>query len=219
MKSLAFYREAKCAVVALGYASEIEWQASQDPNSFTESQFLREAAWVIYCSGFKEAIVRRYFDYFSLCFCDWISSQEVVDNGELCVAAATRVLANERKHRAIVQIARTVATMSFAKFKEQLLADPVGLLQTLPFLGPVTSIHLAKNLGFNIAKPDRHLIRLKDKLGYPDVSTMCMDLAQASGDPVNVVDLVLWRYMERRTNLAADERSSKPSFTPFLLSV
>lgn len=198
MTPLAFYREAKSSIILLGFAEELEWQAAQDPGNVTEAQFLREAAWVVYCSGFKEAIVRRYFDYLSLCFCDWISGQEIVANGELCVTAASRVLANERKHRALVHIAEMVVAKSFAKFKEELLTDPLRLLQTLPFLGPITSIHLAKNIGFNIAKPDRHLIRLKDRLGYSNVSTMCTDIAQASGDAVNVVDLVLWRYMERR---------------------
>lgn len=198
MAPLSFYYEAKKSVIALGFAEELEWQAAQDPKEVTEAQFLREAAWVVYCSGFKEAVVRRYFDYLSLCFCDWVSSQEVVANSELCVAAASRVLANERKHRAIVHIASTVAAKSFAKFKAELLDDPLDLLQTLPFLGPVTSIHLAKNLGFNVAKPDRHLVRLKETLGYSNVGTMCADIARASGDAVNVVDLVLWRYMERR---------------------
>lgn len=198
MAPLVFYRAAKSSVIALGYGEELEWQAAQDPNEITEEQFLKEAAWVVYCSGFKEAIVRRYFDYLSLCFCDWTSGKEVVANSELCVAAASRVLANERKHRAIVRIASAVATKSFAKFKDELLADPLKLLQTLPFLGPVTSIHLAKNLGFNVAKPDRHLVRLKDKLGYSNVDTMCSEIARASGDAINVVDLVLWRYMERQ---------------------
>lgn len=198
MAPIVFYRAAKSSVIALGYGEELEWQAAQDPNDVTEEQFLKEAAWVVYCSGFKEAIVRRYFDYLSLCFCDWTSGKEVVANSELCVAAASRVLANERKHRAIVRIASTVATKSFAKFKDELLADPLKLLQTLPFLGPVTSIHLAKNLGFNVAKPDRHLVRLKDKFGYSNVDTMCSEIARASGDAINVVDLVLWRYMERQ---------------------
>ena len=42
-----------------------------NPSMFTESDLLREAAWVILCSGFREAVIRRMFDFISLCFCDW----------------------------------------------------------------------------------------------------------------------------------------------------
>ena len=198
LKLTSFYAAAKSRVIALGYAEEIEWQTAQNPRDINETVFLREAAWVVYCSGFKEAIIRRHFDYLSLCFCDWSSAQTIVANGEQCVSTAMHVLAYRRKHEALVSIASRIVEESFDLFLSEILRNPICRLQELPFLGPVTAIHLAKNLGFDLAKPDRHLLRLKDRLGYGSVDEMCDAIARKSGDPVRVVDLVLWRFLERR---------------------
>ena len=197
MKAVAFYGNAKRRLLNEGCAAEINWQAGQNPDATTECDFLRESAWVIYCSGFREATVRRYFDYLSLCFFDWTSSKAIASSGNACVMAAMNAMRNRRKHEAIVTVASHVAKMGFEVFKRQLIKSPIETLQGFPFLGPVTSIHLAKNLGFDLAKPDRHLVRLKDHLGFNDVEEMCRSISSVTGDPLKVVDLVLWRYLER----------------------
>ena len=58
----------------------------------------------------------------------------------------------------------------------------------------VTCWHLAKNLGFQVAKPDRHLIRISKKAGFATPNDLCAAVAEVTGEPINVVDLVLWRY-------------------------
>src|SRR5882672_7170175 len=113
MNSVAFYETAKRAVVELGYSQEIAWQTAQRSEEIDEAEFLREAAWVVYCSGFREATVRRCFDFISLCFCDWISSAEIVSNRARCVSAAMHVLGNRRKHEAVVHIASRVSSEGF----------------------------------------------------------------------------------------------------------
>lgn len=107
-----------------------------------------------------------------------------------------------RKHEAVVEIASRIAAVGFDKFRERLLASPILTIQELPFLGPITSIHLAKNLGFEIAKPDRHLVRLQAQFGYKNVDTMCEEISIAFGDPIRVVDVVLWRYLEQSYNFS-----------------
>lgn len=196
-----FYERAKRWLTEAGYAEEVVWQSSQTPNDVGESEFLREAAWVVYCSGFREATVRRYFDFTSLCFYDWASASEIAENGEQCVAAAMNGIGHYRKHMAVVHIAKRVADLTYREFKRGFLSDPLNTFEALPYLGPITSVHLAKNLGFDVAKPDRHLVRLKSHLGYDDVEQMCEAIATTSGDSVRVVDLVLWRYMERKAHL------------------
>ena len=61
-------------------------------------------------------------------------------------------------------------------------------------MGPVTSCHLAKNLGMEIVKPDRHLTRLAEKAGYDTVEQMCRTIADIVGDTLSVIDVVFWRY-------------------------
>lgn len=71
---------------------------------------------------------------------------------------------------------------------------PLEALQSLPFIGPVTRYHLAKNIGLPFAKPDRHLVRLANSAGYTDVQRFCRDISVYANDSIPVVDIVLWRF-------------------------
>jgi hypothetical protein len=192
--ALVEYRRAK-AFVEQGFGHEILWQRTVCIEDVTESDFLREAAWVIFCTGFRERTVRRLFSYLSLCFCDWESGAIIAEHAEVCQTAALAALNNPPKVNAIIQIAREVDCEGFAKLRDEILLRPVERLRELPYIGPVTAFHLAKNLGLPVAKPDRHLQRLAAILSYPDAHTLCQDLALRTGDPPHVVDLILWRFL------------------------
>jgi hypothetical protein len=174
---------------------ELEWQRSLQFEAFTETDLLRETAWVILCSGFKESIVRRAFDYISLCFCDWESAELIVEHRVSCYSAAMASFRNERKLNAIVQSAQRISRVGFEVLKNEILLSPLEELKLFPQIGPITVLHLAKNLGLNVAKPDRHLARLSQQLGYRCASDLCEDISIATGEQVNVVDLALWRYL------------------------
>lgn len=63
-------------------------------------------------------------------------------------------------------------------------------------IGQVTMYHLAKNLGVDCIKPDRHLLRLA-KLSSETPKMLGDRLSQATGDRLAVVDTVLWRAAEQ----------------------
>ena len=86
------------------------------------------------------------------------------------------------------------------------------MLKSLPYIGPVTCYHLAKNIGLQVAKPDRHLTRLANHTGYNDVQLFCEDISRQTGDSIPAVDIVLWRfasitegYLDFFANAAIDE--------------
>lgn len=193
-KAAGLFRTAEHKVQAAGFAWEIEWQRERCLKPFTESDLLREAAWVILCSGFREANVRKVFDYISLCFCDWESAAEITRNRTVCIATASSRFRNFRKIDAIAQVADLVTETGFDQFRRQIRADPIKRLQELPFIGPVTSWHLAKNLGLDVAKNDRHLARIAASLGYNDAHDLCGDVSDATGQLISVIDVVLWRF-------------------------
>lgn len=197
-RAFEFYRSAKTYLLDHGYADELAWQERLDFESFTESDLLREASWVILCSGFREAVVRRHFDFISLCFCDWESAEIICKLSSHCRAAALTRFANKRKIEAIIETADYIRRTGFSEFKARILADPLDALKILPFIGSITAFHLAKNLGFSSAKPDRHLQRVTTNLSYSDVATLCSDISRLSGDSVQVVDLILWRFAEQK---------------------
>lgn len=194
------YKTAKQFVIDGGYSDELAWQDSLAFSSFSESDLLREAAWVILCSGFRETVVRRHFDFISLCFCDWESADVICRYAGHCRTTALTRFASERKIQAIITTAKHIQEIGFDEFKACILQAPIEALQTLPFIGEITSFHLAKNLGFSTAKPDRHLRRLASSLGYTDTAGLCRELSEHTGDSVQLVDLVLWRFAERQSN-------------------
>lgn len=190
----SLYRKAKALTQKAGYAQEQRLQARAVGHPFTETDLLREAAWVILCSGFREKIVRKAFGYISLCFCDWESACEILKREEQCREAALCAIRNFGKIDAIIAVCRIVDESGFADLKRRIFSDPLKELKKLPYIGDVTVFHLAKNLGFDLAKPDRHLARIAKATGYDDVNKMCREISRIWGDPVSVVDTILWRW-------------------------
>ncbi len=190
-----FFMQACSYVETAGLASEVSWQEATRFDSFSESDLLREYAWVALCSGFKESVVRRVFNHVSLCFCDWASAEEIISAGEICWSTAAASFANRAKLRGIYTGVGLIESKGFSAFKQEVLADPIARLQCLPYIGPITSRHLAKNLGLDIAKPDRHLVRASRVFGFSDADHLCRELAASTGRQVKVVDLIVWRYL------------------------
>lgn len=207
-KALRIYSEAKFFGAISGFAGEAQRHNSQIFADFTESDLLREAAWVILCTGFSARIVRGVFDYISLCFCDWESAKSIVEAAPMCRATALSAFRNSAKIDAIIESAQFIDKTHFGVLKKQILLSPVQTLAGLPYIGPVTSLHLAKNLGLSVAKPDRHLVRLSKLTGFENAHRLCSTIASHTGDKVHVVDIVLWRYM---TEL---RRNRSPIFSP-----
>lgn len=192
------YVKAKTQVLAAGYGVEILWQRNVSAEALTERSLLRECAWVILSSGMREAVVRLKFPAVSEAFLHWTSAGEIVCYQEKCIAAALKVFHHKRKIQAIAQCARIVHETGFHSLRENLESDPISLLQQFPYIGPATSLHVAKNIGFQVAKPDRHLCRLAALSGYQHPAHLCQALADYIGDPISVVDIVLWRFATLR---------------------
>jgi hypothetical protein len=188
------YQNAKEAVIRAGFRNEISWQESVKFDNVTESEFLREHAWVTLSAGMRERVIRNLFQAISSSFCDFESAGIIMDNESRCRYLALKHFNNPRKIDAIILTAQKISSMGFNNFKESLYLNPLKMLRSLPFIGPVTCYHLAKNIGLQVAKPDRHLTRLANHAGYNDVQVFCEDISLKTGDSVPVVDIVLWRF-------------------------
>lgn len=194
-RAASVFESARNYVLDAGFDKEVEWQRKISLVDFTETDLLRESAWVILCSGFRVSVVQRIFDYISLCFCDWESSKSIVSAYPMCYNAAFASFGNQSKINAIVGTARIIDEIGFCSIREMILQNPVRKLQIFPFIGPVTSYHLAKNLGYETAKSDRHLKRLADTLEFESVAELCRAISDVTGENIRVIDLVLWRYL------------------------
>ena len=111
-----------------------------------------------------------------------------------CREARSPHLAIAEKSTPYSVAAERVAEDGFDAIKTRLAGGDISYLQTFPFMGPATSYHLAKNLGMDVVKPDRHLLRITCAVGYESPDAMCRDIGTTVGERLSVVDLVLWRY-------------------------
>jgi hypothetical protein len=188
------YLQAKRSVLAAGFGWEIVWQRSRRIVALSESALLREAAWVILSAGMREAVIRLKFPAVSESFLRWRSAAEIAGSAESCFREAMQHFGHGLKIKAICTVASMVNQKGFDAIMEEVRIDPIPALQQFPFIGPITSFHLAKNLGIPVAKPDRHVSRLAEHCGFSDAHALCSSIAQFTGDPVDVVDVVLWRF-------------------------
>jgi len=191
---VAAYRRVKDMVLRAGFGEEISWQASVDFNNISESDFLREHAWVTLSAGMKERVIRNLFHPISSSFYYWESAKIIVENESHCRNSALRHFNNIHKINAIIITAKDISSKGFNLFKSSIHIDPLKILRSLPYIGPVTCYHLAKNIGLQVAKPDRHLTRLANSVGYSDVQWFCKYISLQTGDSIPVVDIVLWRF-------------------------
>ena len=194
------YLDLKEIIISAGCDHELDWQSNLDFECTTETDFLREAAWVILSSGFRESVVRQCFHRVSEAFLDWCGAEQINAHREFCQNQAMAVFGNRRKIKAITEIVGSVADDGFERVKNRIKSRGVEYLQQLPHIGPITSYHLAKNLGLQVVKPDRHLVRMARITGHDSPLEMCSKIAETVGDSLSVVDLVLWRYATLKKN-------------------
>lgn len=191
---VAGYLDALDLVVDSGFAHEVDWQERCRLENLTETRFLREAAWVILSSGMSVRVVHSRFPKLSRAFLGWSSADRIVRNRDRCRRRALQIFHHFGKVDAICSVATFVAHASFARVKAHVQERGVEALSALPYIGPITKFHLAKNIGIDVAKPDRHLVRLARSAGVSGPQELCRVIAEATGDRIATVDLVLWRY-------------------------
>ena len=162
------------AVRKAGYAKAIEWSEDMKPPA-TAVKFATEAIYVICNSGMSNRVAVPIFE----------RSLAALKRGE----SASTVFGHKDKAAAIDNIWRNRASL----FRELHQAeDRIAFCAELPWIGPITKYHLAKNLGADVAKPDVHLIRLAGPEGVTP-QELCQRLANATGYRVATIDLILWR--------------------------
>lgn len=199
-KIIDAYLIAKEAVIEKGFAEEIDWQDEVRFSNVTESDFLREAAWVVLSSGMRETVIRLKFPAISTAFYSWQNARKIVFNSEICRNRALKVFRHQKKIDAIISIAEQILAQGFSVFKMNVQREGVKFIQSFPFMGPATSYHLAKNIGLDVVKPDRHLLRVAATTSFESPKLLCEEISKLVGDRVSVVDLVIWRFATLNPN-------------------
>ena len=148
------------------------WAANLQP-CISYVQFIREAQWVIFCSGISAKAARSMQLKYS----------------------KTGECKHPHKNKA-VQLWDKHGEKWWSEYRMHEDNDErIAYLRTLPYMGGKALIYqLAKNLGITgYCKPDVHLLRLADAFGYehhPQV--MCEEISHRTRYTVAYVDTILW---------------------------
>jgi len=199
MKSpIELFAEAEQLVRRNGFGWEIDWCDRRPPFDVVDEQrFLHEYAWVVFNSGMKNKVIRAKWNDLRKAFHHFIPLQ-VVSSKEKVRTDALHVFNNEKKVDSVIKVAQKIVREGFEKtIREKVEKNPLEYLVSLPYIGKVTKYHLARNLGFDFIKPDRHLVRLAKKFGMTPFE-LCDLIHQKTGRRLGSIDVILWRYCEQK---------------------
>jgi hypothetical protein len=172
--TLLRFRRIEHALRLAGYGETIDWsERIQSPE--TADEFAANAIYVICNSGMRVTVATPIF----------VRCMESLSAGQ----SATLVFGHPGKAPAIDALWRQRHEL----FEGYCRADAkIEFLGAIPWIGPVTKYHLAKNLGADTAKPDLHLERLARR-DRTTTERLCRRLAKLTGYRVATIDTVLWR--------------------------
>lgn len=163
--------------------------------------FYREYIWCVYTSGFNAKIVSKIYDnlieiyqplFTYAMFLDYDIIPSVIDRVRI---RALEYCNNKRKVDAILAMAdilNSVGEDHWESFKKSNLNTP-DKLQQLPFIGPITKFHLARNIGIlDVVKPDLHLRRIATRWGFESAEKLCRKIQEQYDLPLGIIDLIFW---------------------------
>ncbi len=160
---------------AEGYADEIKWSENLKWCE-TPDDFFREYMWVVLSSGMKNQIAR------------------LIETRILTAWEKRETTSSAFGHKGKVKAIDEVSNHRVYYFRQWRQAeDKLEYLATLPWVGDITKFHLAKNLGMDIAKPDRHLVRIAKLYGEDSCFQLCRNISSITRLRVATVDLIIWR--------------------------
>lgn len=181
MKIIEFYNQAKKDIIQKGYQKEIDFVEQRKFDDITSGEFFWQYVYVVFNAGMKNQVAESMYRKF-------------VESGIDAVKHLGK--------RKAIELAIKEYKWWFKELKElDTIIDKLLFLKSLPWIGDITKYHLARNLGIDVAKPDRHMMRLADKFGYDsNVMYMCNDISKQVGARIGTVDVILWRYCNLNPN-------------------
>jgi thermostable 8-oxoguanine DNA glycosylase len=181
------------------YQEDVDRIRSTNFNTITPEEFFREYMWCVYTSGFNAKVVSRMFPILQDIYrpLDDVFAHCKINIDSVAMAHhALAICNNKRKVRAIINMAfkggPEIKKSGWVIYKETKLSSP-DKLKELPFIGPITCYHLARNIGLlNYIKPDLHLNRMAINWKFENPVELCKSIQKEFNLPLGIIDLVLW---------------------------
>ncbi|MCC7004141.1 MAG: hypothetical protein IT357_18445 [Gemmatimonadaceae bacterium] len=188
------YLQAKREVLAAGFFQEIEEYARRREFVRSDEEMMREAAWVILSSGMRESVIRARFNRVCEAFLHFSDAAKILQHRTRVRRNALSAFGHRGKIDAILDFVQFVSVNGGEALRKGVREEGPAFLVQFDYLGPATSAHLAKNLGWDGPKADRHLVRIAEAMGFKAVESLVSAIALHVDDASAVIDLVLWRF-------------------------
>lgn len=173
------YERVRARLMELGHGDDYTWaqnvKAPESPEALA-----CEYTWVVINSGMKNTVAHGIMDR----VWPWLVGG--------CVGPVPFGHVGKMKAIADVWCTRESKFLQFLERDAMSTQDVLDWCESLPWIGRITKYHLAKNLGADVAKPDRWLVRLAEA-EQETVDGLCQRLACETRDRVATVDVILWR--------------------------
>ena len=197
MKSpIELFKNAEKFCRANGFQREIDWCENRPTlNQMLDNDVLREYAWVVFNSGMRNSVIEAKWQDLCKAF-RWFNLKSILDDEEAVRQDVLNVFGHNGKVDAVIEMAKELWCES-ANFRESVKQTPLDTLKDLSFIGDITKYHLARNLGFDYIKPDRHLQRLADEYGMTPFE-FCDLIHDETGRRLGTIDVILWRFCEQQ---------------------
>jgi hypothetical protein len=177
--------------------ADIHWADRIPPlPQISDDYFLSELAWCVYNAGMKEVVIRNKWDDIRAAF--WYFNPEVIAlNSETITQNVLKIFNHPAKAKAVIDGAKKIiADGPICKLLDGMPEkDLLKYLSSFSFIGNITKYHLARNIGVDVVKPDRHLVRLAEFLKYESPDTLVTEIHGANGIRKGTIDYVLWQWL------------------------
>lgn len=173
----------KNLITDAGFGGDVAW-AENLGECQSADDFAMEHAFVVCNSGMRAKTACGIFEKVRKALAQSRPLSEVFGHKHKCYS-----IQYVYDHRVeLFEQYKVVAASDKTETKDEILA----FLTTLPHIGDTIKYHLFKNMGGQVCKPDRHLVRIA-AFYETTPHDLCSALAAATGDRITTVDTVIWR--------------------------
>lgn len=194
------YESALHRVIERGWGDEVQYFRGLTFDKVDGRFFFRECAFCVYAAGFSNYVLNSKWEGLTKAYKNW-SYEKVCQYADEVRNQALGFIHHEGKVKAILECAEKLNDWGWPSFRDWLQSMNL-LIQPgqLKYIGQAARYHLARNIGADVAKPDRYMLDHASECGYPPtdegVQQFARRVARLVGDRVGVVDYVLWRDNE-----------------------
>lgn len=182
------------------YQEQLSKLANTQFSKLTPTNFFEEYAWSVCSVGLNAKTVSKYFIQLIPNLQPYYKSFWDLNNfpdKQHMESLVLPLIHNQRKCDALWKGAKIINNgiklFAWDKYRDHYLNE-IHKLKTLPLIGPLNSITLARNIG--IASPVvgdiHHLTRMAARWGFDNVDIMCRTISNTFVIQPKVIGLILW---------------------------